>query len=833
MGDRSPWTRGRQGRQLEEEIRAGAGGAEGVRIRVLLIEDDDASRGQLRAALEDGFAGVEIVEIVDHVDFFKALKEAEFDLVVTARSLHWTSGDEVLTAVKSLRPATPVIMAAREEDEDQVAAALEAGLDAYVVGAAEHPARLASAVSSALRLIDYEGRVESLEERLQVLLDRLNVGIFRSTLEGELLEANSAFLRLVGVETLEKAQRIGLDALCADRKALVERLVENGHVRDVTVPVSRPDGSTVWVALTQALETGVDGRQFIDGLAEDVTLAHHGEEMLRQANEHYRTIFEVTRAATAVIDPDGTLSLVNSAFEQLSGYTREEIEERMVWTEFVARQDSHRMREQHRRRIHNEDASPQSTSFDFIDREGNVLHVTANEAILPGSQRMVISLLDVTEQRRTEQELIHQAFHDPVTDLPNREALLERLQGTVERGDAGYALLVVEIDSFSAVSGGLGFRVADLFLKEVADRLAANLGKDAFLASIGGGAFAVVMHPVYALDQAEVVAAGLVEALTSPLRVEKHRLYTSASIGVFVGEGPADPADILGDAETAALRSRELGGGRATLFDRGLREEATRIQEVESDLRRSLREGDFAVYYQPIASLKDGAIVGFEALARWQRTGEELLEAARFIDVAEASGLIVPIGSWVLESACRQLAAWLRDGGAQPDLFVSVNLSRLQLAQPDLVDTVGRLLRQHDLEPRRLMLEVRTADLGEEKILDVVQSLADLGVQIGVEEYGGSVVLLNEAGRRGVSTLKIDHSLLVGIGDDRERWRNLELISGIARDLDLRVIAEGIEEKGQLGRLLEMSCECGQGEIFSMPVNATAATELLKVEWVL
>jgi PAS domain S-box-containing protein/diguanylate cyclase (GGDEF)-like protein len=818
---------------LEEATITGEGGAESARIRVLLIEDDEISREQLRVALENGFGRIEIIEIVDHVSFFKALKDAEFDLVVTSQCLHWSSGEEVLVAVKSLRPAIPVIMAAREEDEERAAAALEAGLDAYVVGAAEHPARLASAVRSALRLIDYEERVESLEERLQVLLDRLNVGVFRCTPAGELLEANPAFLRLIGVETLEKAQKIGLEAFCADRETLVEKLLDNGHVRDVKVPMKRPDGSTVWVALTQALETGADGQRFIDGLAEDVTLAHQGEEMLRQANEHYRTIFEVTSAATAVIDPDGMVSLVNSAFEQLSGYSRREIEERMVWTEFVVRQDAERVRAQHRRRFASGDAAPQSTTFDFIDSEGKILHITANEAVLPGSQRIVISLLDVTEKRRTEQELLHQAFHDPVTDLPNREALLERLEGIIEKGDAGYALLVVDIDSFSAVSGGLGFRVADLFLKEVADRLAANLGGGAFLASIGGGSFAVLMHPVYAPDQAEVVAAGLVEALTSPLRVEKHRLYTSASIGLCVGEGPADPADILGDAETAARRSKELGGGRATLYDTSLREEATKLQEVEGDLRRSLREGDFKVHYQPIADLREGSIVGFEALVRWQRTGDELLEAARFIDVAETSGLIVPIGSWVLEAACRQLAEWDRNGTAQPDLFVSVNLSRLQIVQPDLVETVARALRQAEIEPGRLMLEVRLADLGEEGILKVVEDLASMGVQIGVEEFGGSVVLLDEVGARGASTLKIDHSLVVGIGEDNDRWRNLELISGIAREFNLRLIAEGIEDSRQLERLLELQCECGQGEIFSMPVDAASAAELLRVDLML
>ncbi|MCK5377510.1 MAG: EAL domain-containing protein [Acidobacteria bacterium] len=819
----------REGMQGGETI-VGGRESEGNRIRVLLIEDDESSRLKLRAALDAGFAQVEVEEIVDHVGFFRAVKDADFDLVITAQDLHWSSGAEILNAVKSLRPAIPVIMAAKNEDEGVAAAALEAGLDAYVVEAAERPTRLASAVRSALQVIDYEDRVESLEERLQVLLDRLNVGVFRCTPEGELLEANPAFLRLIGTETLEKAQQLGFDAFCTDRQELIERLLESGHQRDAKVQIRRPDGGTTWVALTQTLDTTEDGERFVDGLAEDVTLAQQGEELLRQANEHYRTIFEVTSAATAIIDPDATVSLVNSAFERLSGYSRDEIEDRMVWTEFIARDDAARIREQHRRRLREEDPSPQTSSFDFIDREGKILHLTATEAILPGSQRTVVSLLNLTDRRRAEQELLHRAFHDPRTGLPNRDALLERLEGVMESGDAGYAILVLDLDSFGVVSGGLGYRVAELFLKEVADRLEQNVGGSSFLASIGGGSFAVLLHPVYAPDQAEVVAGGLVEALGSPLRVEKHRLYTSASIGIYVGEDVADPEGVLRDAETAAHRSKQLGGGRSTLFEPLFREEAARVQEVEGDLRRALREGDFRVHYQPIASLTEGTIVGFEALLRWHPPGGELLEPAHFLDVAEASGLIVPIGTWVLEAACRQLREWDRGAAAPQELFVSVNLSRLQLIQPDLVETVARVLRKTEVEPQRLMLEMRVVDLGQEGVLDTVERLSELGVQIGAEEFGGSMVLLDEVSARGVSTLKIDHLMLVGVGEDSDRWRNVELINRIAKDLDLRVIAEGIEDSEQLERLLELSCDCGQGNLFSMPVDAAAATDLLQVD---
>ena len=815
---------------LEGEAGTEGGGSDRNRIRVLLIDDDATSRRELRSTLASGFDTVEVEEISDHVGFFRAIKEPDFDLAITAQDLHWSSGREVLTAIKSLRPGIPVIMVNAEEDEALAAAAMEDGLDAYVAGAAEHATRFTSAVRSALQLIDYEDRVVSLEERLQVLLDRLNVGVFRSTTGGVLVEANPAFLRLFGVDTLEQANKVGLDVLCSDRQALIEKLMEGGRVRDSKVPMMRPDGSTAWVALTQTLDTTEDGTHYIDGLAEDVTLARQGEEALRQANDHYRTIFEVTTAATAIIDADGTVSMINSAFAQLSGYSRDEIEDRMVWTEFIARDDVERVRRQHRRRLEDGASEPETSRFDFIDRKGRILHVSSTEAILPGSQRTVVSLLNVTERQRVEEQLLHEAFHDPVTGLPNRHALLERLEGMLGTGDAGLALLAVDLDRFRTIRDGVGHRVAQLLLQAVTERLKKIVGSSSYLASLGADGFAVLMHPVYAPDQAEVVAVGLLEAMQNPFLVDGRRLYPSMSIGATVVEGEADPENVVREAEAAAHRAKRLGGGWWSLFDPELGERAERAMRVENDLRRAFREGELRVHYQPIASLSEGKIIGFEALMRWQRQEDDIVEPTQFIDVAEASGLIVPMGKWVLETACRQMQTWNEDGTAPEDLFLSVNLSLLQLQQPDIVETVARVLRQTDLEASRLMLDVQVRDLGEAGVLETFEGLAGLGVQLCVEEFGGSIVLLSEMGARGVSTLKIDRSVLAGLGEDSDRWSSVETISRLAHELNLRVIAEGVEASEQLKRLLEMNCDLGQGHLFSAPVEAAAAAEMLKVD---
>jgi PAS domain S-box-containing protein/diguanylate cyclase (GGDEF)-like protein len=815
---------------LEGEKNTASAGAERNQIRVLLIDDDEGSRSKLLAALSEGFDDITVEEIVDHVGFFRAIKGAEFDLVITAQDLHWSAGTEVLNAVKSLRPGIPVIMVAESEDEEVAAAALEQGLDAYVAEAAERSTRLTPAVRSALQLIDYEDRVVSLEERLQVLLDRLNVGVFRCTPEGQLLEANPAFLRLIGAETLEKAQQVGFDSFFVDRVELMEGLSESGQSRDAKVSMLTPDGTTAWVALTQTLEITGEGERFIDGLAEDVTLAHRGEEALRKANDQHRTIFEVTRAATAIIDPDGTVSMINSAFADMLGYSRDEIEGRMVWTEFIARDDVERIRGQHRKRLQSGDRAPRTSRFEFFDREGKILQVAATEAILPGSQRTVVSLLNLTERRQAEEEVLHRAVNDPKTGLPNRHALLERLQGVMEADGECYALLALDLDRFRVVSDGLGYRVAELLLIAVADRLAQYVDEGSFLACLEGDSFAVLLHPMDSVDRAKEVADGIVEALANPFVVEKHRLHTSVSIGILMGGGDGDPEEMLRDAEAAAHRSKQLGGRCSSLFEPELRERAMRAQSLENDLRRAYREGEFRVYYQPIASLAEGTIIGFEALLRWNRLDSELIEPSEFLDVAEESGLIVPIGVRVLEDACRHLRSWSENNGAAPELFVSVNLSSYQLLQPDLVATVDRVLRESEANPERLVFEVREREIVGPTVVGALSDLAKTGVRLCIEEFGGGVAFLGEGEVNGVSTVKIDRSVLAVVGEDDGRWKSVEMIVALARDLGLGVIAEGVERADQIERLIEVGCDWGQGNLFSEPVDSLSATELLEVD---
>jgi PAS domain S-box-containing protein/diguanylate cyclase (GGDEF)-like protein len=815
---------------LEGEKNTAKAGAERHQIQVLLIDDDEGSRRKLHKALAEEFDDITIEEIIDHVGFFRAIKGADFDLVITAQDLHWSSGTEILNAVKSLRPGIPVIMVADTEDEEVAATALEQGLDAYVAEAAERSTRLTPAVRSALQLIDYEDRVVSLEERLQVLLDRLNVGVFRCTPDGRLLEANPAFLRLIGAETLEKAQQAGFDSFFVDRLDLMEGLSESGQSRDATVPMLTPDGTTAWVALTQTLEITGEGERVIDGLAEDVTLAYQGEEALRKANDQHRTIFEVTRAATAIIDSDGTVSMINVAFADMLGYSREEIEGRMVWTEFIARDDVERIRKQHRQRLQSNDRTPRTSRFEFIDRDGKILQVAATEAILPGSQRTVVSLLNLTERRQAEEELLHRAFHDPKTGLPNRHALLERLQAAMEATGAGYALLALALDRFRVVSDGLGYRVAELLLIAVAKRLAQYVGENSFLACIEGGSFAVLLHPMESVDQAKGIADGLVDALASPFVVDKHRLHTSVSIGILMGEGEGDPEEILRDAEGAAHRSKQLGGRCSSVFEPELRERAARVQTLENDLRRAYREGEFLVYYQPIASLSEGTIIGFEALLRWSRMDSDLIEPGEFLDVAEESGLIVPIGVRVLEDACRQLRTWSENNEASPDFFVSVNLSSYQLVQPDLVATVDRVLRETEVDPKRLVFEVREREIIGSTVVGALSGLAKTGVRVCIEEFGGGVAFLGEGEADGVSMVKIDRSVLAVVGEDEGLWKSVEMIVALARDLELGVIAEGVETADQIKRLIELGCEWGQGNLFSEPVDMIAATELLEVD---
>jgi Amt family ammonium transporter len=806
-------------------------------IRVVLIDDDASDRDRVAAIVASDVVPVEIVEIADHVSFFQALKNPDFDLVITEQDLHWSSGQEVLTAIKSLQPSIPVIMVARSENEAIAAAALKEGVDAYIPKSGELAIRLRSSVRSALQKMEAQTRADKVESRLKGLLDRLNVGVFRATADGKILEANAALLKLVGVGSLKAAGELRLADLFVSESEHVEllaRLEDDGQVRDFQAEIKRRDGSTAWVSLTEIAQLP-DGREkVIEGMMEDVTASREAREAVRRSSEDYRAIFEITSAATIILEGDSTVSMANTAFEHLSGYTRRDIEGKLNWDQFVSGADLDRVRGQMNQVLYEPHAAPRSCRFDFTDRRGRSLHVLATVALLPGTRRFVISLLNMTERQRVEDQLLHNAFHDGLTGLPNRLSLLDRMETLLSRegGESQnrFALILLGIDRFRVVNDSLGHRVGDLLLQAIARRLEGVLSDVDTIARCSGDVFGIIAGPPADDAEATSVVSVVSESLVNPFSFGDHVLHSAASFGVVISGGDRDANELYRDAEAAMYEAKRKAPGRWMVFDPSIRERVEDRFSLENDLRQALSSGELHTHYQPIASLADGRILGFEALLRWRRAGGEIILPSEFLDVAESTGLIVPIGREVLRSACDRLGHWDGGGSVSNGLFVSVNLSRKQLHHPGLMDDVGEALAGASIAPENLMLEVAEGVLADDDdpVMRILMELGSLGVQLCLDGFGTAESSLSALSSCPFTTVKIDRSFLNEIGDDTNRWRLLDGVHALALHLRLRTIVVGIEDQAQLRRLLDLGCTVGQGLLLSAAVDEERATRLLR-----
>jgi diguanylate cyclase (GGDEF)-like protein len=446
-----------------------------------------------------------------------------------------------------------------------------------------------------------------------------------------------------------------------------------------------------------------------------------------------------------------------------------------------------------------------------------------------GDPRAWIShCVDVSKHRYAEEELSWQASHDALTGLPNRELFVERLGGYLTRPDAHVAVLFADLDDFKVVNDSLGHSAGDRLLSAVAERLSRALRPDDVIARFGGDEFSVLLPGVRSDEDALRVAHRLADTLRDPVVIDGEARYVSASFGITTSEpdGAIDAHALLRDADSAMYRAKELGKARCAVFDTSLRREAVERLELEGGLRHALDAGELRLVYQPVVALADARIAGVEALLRWHHPVHGVIAPMRFVGIAERNGLIVPIGAWVLNEACRQLAAW-----GDPALTMSVNVSARQLGTSDVVETVSSALAGSGIEAERLCLEItETAMMADPVAMaQTLTTLKGLGVRLAVDDFGvGHASLRQLRELLPVDILKIDKSFVDGITTDADDAAIVEGVVRLAHSLGLEAVAEGVETAEQLALLRTWSCQSGQGYHFARPVDPDGIARLLR-----
>ena len=563
---------------------------------------------------------------------------------------------------------------------------------------------------------------------------------------------------------------------------------------------------------------------------EDITERKDAEERLRHAEARYRTLVERMPAVTYIQEIGGADSAMymSPQIETLTGYSAEECKDSYLRWRMVHPDDREWLQAEDERDV--EPGEVVTTEYRVVHRDGRVVWVR-NESVVvkeEGTGRTCCYwqgfVVDITERKRAEERLHHRAFHDPLTGLPNRQLIVDRigqaLRRTERRSGRKVAVLFMDLDGFKVVNDSLGHEVGDRLLVTVAERLRGCLRPEDTLARFGGDEFVVLLEDVESPEEAVRVTERIGEAFREPFVVDGSGLFVTVSVGLSLGSARTkSPEDLLRDADTAMYRAKEDGSGYR-LFDPDMYERVVRRLKLENDIRRAVSLEEFVVHYQPIVHLESGEVRRVEALARWAHPERGLLNPSEFIPIAEESGLVIPVGERVLEEACRQGQRWCEEHPRVPPLIISANLSARQLSQPDLAKTVERVLRETGFEASRLILDV--TETVYIKVLEgntaALHGLKSLGVGISIDDFGVGYSSLAYLKRLPADMLKIDKSFIKGIGVDEEDTAIVRMVIELAHTLGMEVVAEGVESEEQAAQLKEMGCDYAQGFFFSEPL---------------
>jgi diguanylate cyclase (GGDEF)-like protein/PAS domain S-box-containing protein len=468
----------------------------------------------------------------------------------------------------------------------------------------------------------------------------------------------------------------------------------------------------------------------------------------------------------------------------------------------------------------------------WLDAEAVVNNLQAD----PNVRASVVTVRDVSERKQFETQLTHQAFHDELTGLANRALFTDRVAHALarrERDSTTLAVLLLDLDDFKTVNDGLGHAAGDSMLRAVAERLAALVRPGDTTARLGGDEFAMVLVDLPNEPAAVHAVERIITVLGEPLVIEGKEVFVQASIGLAFAGDPADaaatPEQLLRNADAAMYVVKTDGKGRYAIFQPHMHAAALHRLDLRADLQRALDNREFALHYQPIVSMETGGLVGVEALVRWQHPQRGLVSPDAFIPLAEETGLVVPLGLWVMEQACRQVADW---STGSHGLSVSINVSQRQLRRAEFGAEVGDVLARTGIDPSRIALEItESAIMAEvEPTIARLRALKDLGVRVAVDDFGTGYSSFSWLRQLPVDVLKIDKEFVDELGRRDQGGFLVAAIIDLAHNLGLRTVAEGIERPTQLARLRDMHCDLGQGFHVGKPMPAEDVVDLLAME---
>lgn len=819
---------------------------------ILIVEDDRGIATLERRRLER--AGYAVVCATSAKEGLGYIEQGGVKLVLLDQGLPDITGLEFYERLKASGYDLPVIMVTGLSDEATVVEALRAGVSDFVTKSPEYLDYLPKAVERVVAQARMERRLEESEKRFRELVEHLQVGVILTDPQSKILLGNLAALDLLDFTEKQIPGKTFLDftwnvvrengsPFHGEESPVLQAIATGQPVRNVVMGLDRAVlDDRVWLLVNAEPQLDAQGGvQQIICTFSDITERKRMEEALRDSEAFSRSTLNSLSAQIAIVDESGTILAVNKTwrdFAESNGGTGQKVAEGTnylqvcdsstgVWSEGAA------VFAEGLRSV----LSGQREEFTFeypchspTERRWFVARVTRFSA--GGLARAVIAHEDITERRRAEERLRYQAFHDSLTNLANRQLFVDRLEQALaraERLESIVAVLFMDLDNFKIVNDSFGHEVGDRLLVAVAERFKSRLRQKDTLARFGGDELVILLEDVEGPTDAGRMAERIIEELRKPFYLNGHEILTSTSIGISLRDSADVSVDeMLRNADTAMYHAKRKDSGSYAVFEPAMHIRILRRLKLEHDLKEAVARGQFKLHYQPLVDIKSGSIIGTEALVRWEHPERGLLSPNEFIPVAEETGLIVPLGKWVLAEACRQACAW-RSEFATP-LKMNVNLSVRQFQHPDLVEDVAEVLRQTGLEPACLSLEITesVAMIEPERTAAMLRELRELGLRLAIDDFGTGHSSLTYLIRRfRMDILKIDRSFIGEVANDPEYKVIVSGIVGIARGLNLEVVAEGIETAEQYELLQSVGCDMGQGYFFSRPLSGEALSALL------